>query len=60
MRVFLKPITREASLKYWMKFSRPTNSQSKSVHRVMEKKNETIVGMIKKIVKMTAIGITRA
>ena len=42
-----------------MKFSNPTNSQSKRVHRVIEKKKETIVGMIKKIVKIIAIGNTR-
>lgn len=42
-----------------MKFSNPTNSQSKRVQRVIEKKNETKVGTIKKIVKMMAIGKTR-
>lgn len=43
-----------------MKFSNPTNSQSKRVHRVIEKKKDTKVGMIKKTVKITAIGKTRA
>ena len=42
-----------------MKFSNPTNSQSKRVQRVIEKKKDTKVGMMKNTVKIIAIGKVR-